>query len=163
MQPRHRAKPQLWRAGLEIACLGQMQWQKDACHHFQVTASNRSFAGKVQIFDRVARIHDYADLLHGFLNSVSDTREVRLGELDLPSSFGGVQLRFFCKNSAGQATVEIYFDAQAEMDTHLKVERKAQSARFYGDFHAVDFDHFVRELRRLTGQTGESAWLRFQE
>ena len=120
----------------------------------RISAWNGSFGGEGDVYIGTDELGIIGAQLRGFPNSISDIREVVLGDFDSESAGGGVKMRFYCVDRAGHA----YVDAKIESDRDSV--GRVQSATLSAPIEANAVDSFVDDLRSLDLGTAATASLR---
>jgi hypothetical protein len=120
----------------------------------RVQACNDAFAGQANVYADSEITRQFADLLRGFPDSCSDTREIELGTFDNAYAGGGASFRFYCIDSVGHAIVEVGL----RTDPRLGVGT-SDVATLHIPVEASLIDSFVRELERMAPEDGQTAVL----
>lgn len=71
------------------------------------SCSNVYFSGQAEIYVSCDGLSKLADDISGFPSHKGDSRNFELGTFNPEHADGGARLRFFCKDSAGHAVVEV--------------------------------------------------------
>ena len=128
-------------------------WADNDLLEIVLSAWNGEFAGVAKIYVGHGELVEMAKSLHGFPQTNPDDRKFDLGDLD-PNGLGGATLRFYTKNMAGHAAVEISIIA----GSHLP--GKVQTVTLRAPIEAAAVDGFVAELAKIENQLDSTAFLR---
>ena len=136
-------------------------WHDIDVFEVEVSASNGNFSGAAKTYVGINYLAEAAEMLEGFPNNVSDIRELQFGASGREFAGGSAHLRFFCKNPAGHAVVELRIESEDESNSGSDWNLPEQTALFYGEIEASAVDEFVAELRQLEKSKSGIASLRF--
>jgi hypothetical protein len=154
-----REKEEIMSLGLQLKYL----WHDIDVYEFDVSASNGRFSGAAKTYVSIGGLAEAAGVLKGFPRELSDVRELQFGAFGRESAGGGAHLRFFCKDSAGHAVVELRIESDDESNTGSHWNLPEQTAHFFGEVEACAVDNFVVELRLLEENKTGVASLRFAD
>ena len=146
-------------ASLELKYL----WHDIDVIELAVFASNGAFSGAAKPYVGVGGLAEAATSLEGFPQSLSDARELEFGAFGREFAGGCIHLRFFCKDGAGHAVVEVRIESEDERNIGSNPERLPQTVHFYAEVEAAAVDEFVSGLRQLEENLSGVAPLRFQD
>jgi hypothetical protein len=141
--------------GLQVKYL----WHDIDVVEVSIFASNGKFSGAAQGYIDHDALRNAASILEGFPASSTDTRELRLGNMDPQFAGGGASLRLFCSGRSGHSVIEVRVVDAEQTVTNLWT-RPAQSAHFFADVEAAAIDDFVAGLRAFDVDKSLSAFLR---
>jgi hypothetical protein len=136
--------------GIEI----EIHWFDDDVIELLVRASNGRFAGMAELYVSHDELPRLADALRGFPASPCDHRELQLGTFDANHAGGGVRLRFWCKDRAGHALVEVSLRTDGRY--HFG---RPEMAELVIPVEPYAIDRFVQHLGHLEVTCGASARL----
>jgi hypothetical protein len=108
----------------------------------RISAWNGGFGGTADVYVGIESLNELAKKLNGFPRTVTDIRDVTMGDFG-PRSAGGVGMKFHCVDGAGHAVVE------ARIDSGDLSGQPRQSASLTIPVGASAIDSFVEELRRV--------------
>jgi hypothetical protein len=134
---------------LEIAVV----WNDPDMQEVEVSASSGMFSGKVNLYVGPNELQELAEQLDGFPCGRNDTRELALGQNDLPG-YGKASFIFYCKDSTGHVALEM-----ALQSTQAYSLRGNESATIVIPAVAGDIDRFTAELRTINNRVGARAVL----
>jgi hypothetical protein len=138
--------------GLQIA----MSWFDEDVVELLVNASNGTFSGAAQVYERHSAPAQLAEGLRGFPETVADIREFVLGTFRPDLAGGGARLRFRCVDAVGHAIVEVEIRADPQRRGH-------QTAAFAMPIEAAAIDVFVEQLGSMELEQDSHATLRTTE
>lgn len=118
----------------------------------EVTAFNGRFSCSSRIFAGLEELGEIADALAGFPSSISDMRDVQLGNVDPKYAGGYVRLSFATTDTPGHASVAI--ECADDGDMYL-----SGSAAFEFPVEPAGIDRFVTALRAVESHRSGSAKL----
>jgi hypothetical protein len=130
----------------------EVNWGDEDVLLVEVSASNGSFAGRVEAYAALGIAGEWADALDGFPWDRDDRREVSTGTFSDEYAGGGATLRFLVRDAAGHCAVQVRLRA-ADM------VRSTASAEFTLDVEAAAIDRFVGDLRAMSTEVGQRAVL----
>jgi hypothetical protein len=143
--------------GLQLKYL----WHDLDVLELKVSASSGKFSGTAETYVSIGGLAEAADALNGFPRDLSDVRELKFGEFGRGFAGGAALLRFFCKDSAGHAVIELRIESEHERNTGSRWNLQEQNAHFLSEIEASAVDDFVAELRLLEVNKSGMASLRF--
>jgi hypothetical protein len=121
---------------------------------YTVTCSNGSFCGAAKMYLARDGLWRAADAISGFPQHPEDSRSVRLGALTPNVAGGGMEMSFFCVDSAGHAVVLVKLRADG-----CKGIGEPESASLYIPVEAGSIDTFVAQARSVEDTKGATAHL----
>ena len=128
-------------------------WTDDDVIELRFVGTNGRFAGEADAYAGHDAIMRLAEGLRGFPSSPTDSRSFEFGARDEQQAGGGVQLRFFCIDGSGHATVHIQL--RSDSRRHLSSE----IASFNVPVEASALDAFIVQLKQMGLAIGASASL----
>jgi hypothetical protein len=152
-----REKEDTMNVGLQLNYL----WHDVDVYELEVIASNSQFSGAARTYLSIGGLVEAAEALEGFPRDLSDARDLEFGAFGRDFAGGGAHFRFFCKDSAGHAVVEIRIESEHERNSGSRWNLPAQTVQFFGEIEASAVDDFVSELRQLEENKNGFALLRF--
>ncbi len=141
--------------GLQIGFL----WNDYDVVEVSIHASNGDFGGTAKAYVSRGGLAGAASILEGFPRQTSDTRELELGSVDPKFAGGGVSMKFFCRDSAGHAAIELRIVSNGSNAPWW--DAPSQSVHMFANVEAAAIDEFAVELRRLDAEQTGLASLRF--
>jgi len=116
----------------------EVVWFDKDVIEYQITCSNGSFCGTTKMYLGYDDLSKAADELNGFPANVKDLRHVQFGSFDPKIAGGGIDMNFYCVDSAGHAVVlaRIWSD-------RCKGMGEAESAALYIPVEPGAIDSFV--------------------
>jgi hypothetical protein len=117
----------------------------------EISARNGRFAGAARIYAGLDELTRFAKVLSGFPRGRDDERTHVFGTRKPGHAGGYCSLRFFCRDSAGHAAVEVEIDEEHRRHSEA-------SARFtVSPVLAGEIDSFIAQLRSVEkGRAGEA-------
>ena len=131
----------------------KLVWEDSDLLEIALFAWNGEFGGLAHMYLGHGELVEIAKSLGGFPQSSKDERRIEMGDFN-SASFGGAILRFYTKDMAGHAAVEISLHAGAHRAGHV------QTVTLHAPLEAAALDDFVTELRKLEDQVGSTAFLK---
>jgi len=117
----------------------------------EIFASSGRFSGAAKIYAGLDELTRFAKLLSGFPKSRDDERRYAFGTKDERIAGGYCALRFYCRDGAGDAAVEVEF----EDDDRYYSEASATFTMF--PVLAAEIDSFVGQLKSVErARSGEA-------
>lgn len=120
----------------------------------RASAWNGQFGGTADVYVGTGGLAEAALNLDGFPRSLSDRRQLQLGEFGPATAGGAATMHFYCKDSAGHALVEV------RMESDQTQEIPAQTVFLVAAVEPAAIDSFVADLRRLEQDLRGTAYLR---
>jgi hypothetical protein len=136
-------------------------WHDVDVFKLEIAASNRKFSGVAECYVSIGNLAEAAEQLKGFPCDPSDIRELKFGEFGREFAGGCSLVRFFCRDSAGHAVVEVQIESERMREMGSIWNCPEQTAHFFAEIEARAVDDFVDELRQLEEIKGGAASLRF--
>src|ERR1700760_196049 len=96
----------VFRRKMEQGIRFKLIWEDNDLLEIVLSAWNGEFGGIAKIYVGHGELVEMAKSLHGFPQTNPDDRKFDLGDLN-PNGLGGAAVRFYTKNMAGHAAVEI--------------------------------------------------------
>ncbi len=109
----------------------------------EIVASSSRFAGATRVYAALDELTRFAEVLSGFPKSPDDERQYVFGTKDVNMAGGYCALRFYCRDAAGHAAVEIEF----EDDGRYYSEASAAFTMF--PVLAAEIDKFAAALKSI--------------
>ena len=128
-------------------------WEDSDLLEIVLSAWNGEFGGTAKIYLGHGELMEMAKALKGFPQTNPDARKFDLGDLN-PDGLGGASLRFYMKDMAGHAAVEVSMIA----GSHLP--RDFQTVTLRAQIEAAAVDDFVMGLTKIENQLHSTAFLR---
>ena len=117
----------------------------------EIFASSGRFSGAAKIYAGLDELTRFAKVLSGFPRDGKDERSYVFGTKDKDCAGGYCALKFYCRDGAGHAAVDVEF----EDDDRYYSEAIARFTFF--PFVAAEIDKFVAELRSVEkARSGEA-------
>lgn len=130
-------------------------WCDQGIVEFLVSCSNGSFSGCAKLYLDHEDLSELAKALSAFPSRSSDRRDFKLGTFDPIYAGGGLQMRFYCREAAGQAGVDVKLRGHACMGMG-----DLESVALRMPLEAAAIDVFVSELQAIdTRLIGATAFL----
>lgn len=85
----------------------EVLWSDCDSVEYRVRCSNDFFAGETNIYANHDDLRMVAKALSGFPRDSADFRNIELGTMDPGSAGGGIQITFYCVDSAGHAAATV--------------------------------------------------------
>jgi len=114
----------------------------------RLSAWNGLFGGSANIYVGVGEVAASAEKLKGFPRNPPDKRTLEFGAFAPKAAYGAAMLSFYCRDSAGHASVEV----KIESDDRERIP--AQSVLLVAAVEPAAVDSFVSDLRRLEADHG---------
>ncbi len=119
--------------------------------YIEIFASSDRFSGATSVFSGDEQFKEFAEVIAGFPTSLTDQRSYVFGTKEKGFAGGYCALRFFCRDRAGHAAV----DVELEDDD---VSYSEASVRFTIPVLPSSIDEFVRRLRQVQeARSGEAS------
>lgn len=118
-------------------------WNDADIVEVRVSAWNGLFGGSADIYVGIGEVAESAEKLKGFPRNPSDKRTLEFGAFAPKAAGGAATLSFYCRDSAGHASVEV----KIESDDRARIP--AQSVLLVAAVEPAAVDSFVSDLRRL--------------
>lgn len=116
----------------------------------EISASSARFSGATRIYAGLDQLTEFAEAIAGFPTNPEDERRYEFGTREKGFAGGYCALRFFCRDRAGHAAV----DVQIEDDDSFYSEA---SARFTILALPAAIDEFIKDLKLVEqAQSGEA-------
>jgi hypothetical protein len=128
-------------------------WEDSDLLEIALSAWNGEFGGTAKIYLGHGELMEMAKALKGFPQTNPDARKFDLGDLN-PDGLGGASLRFYMKDMAGHAAVEVSMIA----GSHLPGDFQTVTLR--AQIEAAAVDDFVMGLTKIENQLHSTAFLR---
>jgi hypothetical protein len=128
-------------------------WEDSDLLEIVLSAWNGEFGGMAKIYLGHGELREMAKFLQGFPQTNPDDRRFDLGDLN-PDGLGGASLRFYMKDMAGHAAVEVSMIA----GSHLPGDFQTVTLR--AQIEAAAVDDFVMGLTKIENQLHSTAFLR---
>ncbi len=123
-------------------------WKDADIAEVRLSAWNGRFGGSTDIYVGIGELGESAEKLRGFPRTPSDKRTLEFGGFVPEAAGGGASLSFYCRDSAGHASV----DVKIESDDRERIP--AQSVHLVVAVEPAAVDLFVSDLRRLEADQG---------
>ena len=120
-----------------------------------LSCSNGYFSGGAELYLGHDDLPALVGTLRGFPSSKSDTRQIELGTSDPAYASGGVRLNFYCRDSAGHASVDVKLRGDG-----CKGFGEMESLALRMPIEAAGIDAFVEQVTSIGSTIGASAHLR---
>jgi hypothetical protein len=132
----------------------EVMWNDVDVFKVRVAGWNGAFGGLADAYVPIGGLTEAAAKLDGFPCQPSDTREVEFGAFGPERAGGAVNMRFWCKDAACHAVVEV------RIESDYGGTDKAQSVLLIASVEAAAIDNFVIDLRRVEAEQQGVAFLR---
>jgi hypothetical protein len=123
-------------------------WNDADIVEVRLSAWNGLFGGSADIYVGIGELAETAAKLEGFPRDPSDKRTLEFGSFAPKAAGGAAMLSFYCRDSAGHASVEV----KIESDDRERIP--AQSVLLVAAIEPAAVDSFVSDLRRLEADHG---------
>jgi hypothetical protein len=121
---------------------------------YEVVCANGSFTGSAKMYLNHDDLQNAADSLSGFPTSITDRREIELGQPESKMAGpGGMRISFHCVDSVGHAVAFVKLWADG-----WKGFSEPQSVSLYVPVEAGAIDSFVKQARSIRDK-GAKAYL----
>jgi len=118
-------------------------WSDADIVEVRLSAWNGLFGGSADIYVGLGELAETAARLKGFPRDPSDRRTLEFGSFAPKAASGAAMLSFYCRDSAGHASVEV----KTESDDRERIP--PQSVLLVAAVEPAAVDSFVSDLRRL--------------
>jgi hypothetical protein len=116
----------------------------------EISASSARFCGATRIYAGLDQLTEFTQVIGGFPTSPEDERWYEFGTKDEGFAGGYCALRFFCRDRAGHAAVDIEIEDDGAFYS-------VGSARFTIPVLPAEIDEFVKNLKLVEqAQSGEA-------
>ncbi len=133
----------------------QVFWYDQDVVEFLVSCSNGSFSGSAKLYLDHDDLSELAKALSAFPSRSCDRRDFKLGTFEPTYAGGGLQMRFYCRDAAGHAGVDVKLRGHA-----CTGMGDLESVALRMPLEAAAIDVFVWELEGIdTRQIGATAFL----
>jgi hypothetical protein len=122
----------------------------------QVSAWNGCFGGATRLYVGREELGNIVEMMKGFPLDPRDEREVILGAFGAQFAGGAARLRFYCKDSAGHAVIEVHLEGDCFG------RAVTESVRMNASIEPASIDSFLPELNLIGKQLSGSAALHFE-
>lgn len=123
-------------------------WNDADVVEVRLSAWNGLFGGSANIYVGIGELAESAGKLKGFPHNPSDKRILDFGSFAPKAAGGAATLSFYCRDSAGRASVEV------KIESHNRERIPAQSVLLVAAVEPAAVDSFVSDLRRLETDHG---------
>ena len=123
-------------------------WNDADIVEVRVSAWNGLFGGSANTYVGIGELAESAEKLKGFPRTPSDKRRLDFGAFGPKFAGGAATLSFYCRDSAGHASVEV----KIESDDRERIP--TQSVLLVAAVEPAAVDSFVSDLRRIRSRSG---------
>jgi hypothetical protein len=108
----------------------------------EIFASSARFSGATRVYAGLDQLTEFAEVIAGFPTSPEDRRRYLFGTKDKGFAGGYCALRFFCRERAGHAAVDIEFEDDSVFCSEA-------SGKFTITVLPADIEKFASKLRMV--------------